>query len=362
MAPLKLVCLAITLSISALSHAHSGRTNAYGCHNETATGGYHCHNSGTPTLPDLSTYNRADYLTSWKDEDNDCLDTRQEVLIRESRVAVTFDSSGCRVISGEWQDPFTGNVYTDPGALDIDHTVPLEAAHNAGAKNWTSLRKQAFANDLLNRNTLVAVSLNENRSKGSKGPDEWLPPNIAYRCEYVKNWVQIKTRNGLTLDSDEIVAIEQVIGGNIAMVAPQESMGWDAGQQRSSLAIFSLGLRRQDECGYIPRATPTDDIVVTASILPDPAHLNEAIDIFLVAAMGGNLFSITSTGTFIPFNGNFDELVAFRSRDQLIESIDLPVFSGVLNAELGFDLFMGYRTESDDFVYSRFPIKFEIKE
>lgn len=25
------------------SLAHSGRTNRHGCHNETATGGYHCH-------------------------------------------------------------------------------------------------------------------------------------------------------------------------------------------------------------------------------------------------------------------------------------------------------------------------------
>lgn len=28
------------------AYAHSGRTNAAGCHNVTATGGYHCHNGG----------------------------------------------------------------------------------------------------------------------------------------------------------------------------------------------------------------------------------------------------------------------------------------------------------------------------
>lgn len=33
-----------------LAHAHSGRTNSSGCHNNRRTGEYHCHNSGsTPT-------------------------------------------------------------------------------------------------------------------------------------------------------------------------------------------------------------------------------------------------------------------------------------------------------------------------
>ncbi|NOK08784.1 YHYH domain-containing protein [Corallococcus exercitus] len=31
---------------SPLAWAHPGRTNSSGCHNERATGGYHCHNGG----------------------------------------------------------------------------------------------------------------------------------------------------------------------------------------------------------------------------------------------------------------------------------------------------------------------------
>ncbi|MEN8443389.1 MAG: YHYH domain-containing protein, partial [Cyanobacteria bacterium J06555_13] len=30
-----------------LAHAHSGRTNNSGCHNNRRTGEYHCHNSGS---------------------------------------------------------------------------------------------------------------------------------------------------------------------------------------------------------------------------------------------------------------------------------------------------------------------------
>lgn len=37
---------------AAPASAHGGRTNASGCHNERATGGYHCHGSGRPpSLP-----------------------------------------------------------------------------------------------------------------------------------------------------------------------------------------------------------------------------------------------------------------------------------------------------------------------
>jgi len=36
--------IAMTLALAAsLAMAHSGGTNAQGCHNETKTGGYHCH-------------------------------------------------------------------------------------------------------------------------------------------------------------------------------------------------------------------------------------------------------------------------------------------------------------------------------
>lgn len=42
--------LVISLMIFGLTtstvFAHSGRTNSAGCHNVTATGGYHCHNGG----------------------------------------------------------------------------------------------------------------------------------------------------------------------------------------------------------------------------------------------------------------------------------------------------------------------------
>ena len=38
-----LIIVTLTFLVASLSYAHSGGTNKDGCHNETATGTYHCH-------------------------------------------------------------------------------------------------------------------------------------------------------------------------------------------------------------------------------------------------------------------------------------------------------------------------------
>jgi hypothetical protein len=88
-----------------------------------------------------------------------------------------------------WLDPYTGGTFTDPGDLDIDHLVALREAHDTGGAEWDAARKRAFANDTRN---LFAVAAGANRSKGSRGPAEWLPPNPAYRCEFIRQWVEVK--------------------------------------------------------------------------------------------------------------------------------------------------------------------------
>ena len=99
----------------------------------------------------------ADDWPQWADQDGDCQDTRQEVLIEESLIAPALDARGCRVIAGRWRDEYTGAVYTDPDDVEIDHRVPLANAHRSGGWAWDRLRKRDYANDLLDPEHLVAV-------------------------------------------------------------------------------------------------------------------------------------------------------------------------------------------------------------
>ena len=146
----------------------------------------------------------------WIDADHDCQHTRAEVLIAESEVPVEFaDERHCQVKRGRWTCPYTGRVVTNPAELDIDHVVPLENANASGGWRWTPRRKQAFANDLEHPEALVAVVASANRQKGSKGPEAWLPPSAAFRCQYVADWVAIKERWSLRESGQEAAAISR---------------------------------------------------------------------------------------------------------------------------------------------------------
>ena len=162
----------------------------------------------------------------WTDEDSDCQNARQEVLIAESSVAVTFQSDEqCRVATGLWLGPYTGTEVDDPGSLDVDHMVPLENAHRSGGWNWSPERKREFANYLGYENHLIATTARANRSKGSKGPEEWRPPLEDYWCQYAVDWVTIKNKWGLTVTEAEYVSLSEMLATCEITVLLQPTQG-----------------------------------------------------------------------------------------------------------------------------------------
>ena len=159
---------------------------------------------GTTTSAPPTPYDRSAQFGGWIDADSDCQDTRAEVLIVESTGPVSFTGPDqCRVAAGRWHDPYTGEWITVASSLDVDHLVPLEAAWQSGAWSWTPERRVEYANDLNDADHLVAVTASANRSKGSRGPDEWVPPLQSSHCAYALDWVAVKVRWSLTVTSDE---------------------------------------------------------------------------------------------------------------------------------------------------------------
>ncbi len=224
---------------------HGGGLAGLGCHHNRKAEGYHCHRgpmagqsfgskaeaeralrrSSEPAPTTLRTvpgedrkapvptvaipYDRGLYR-HWIDEDRDCQNTRQEVLIKESTVQVTLDPRGCKVVAGLWDDPYTGRVFTDPGLLDIDHLIPLAEVHRSGGDKWDSTLRRAYANDLTEPKNLIAVFRSANRSIGDRDPANWMPPNASYHCEYVATWTSVKERWGLSADDAEREAVRRV--------------------------------------------------------------------------------------------------------------------------------------------------------
>ncbi|MDQ3573609.1 MAG: HNH endonuclease family protein [Actinomycetota bacterium] len=162
-----------------------------------------------PERPRLG-YDRS-LFPHWSDLDRDGCDTREEVLISESFTPAQVDPSGCRVVAGDWLSPYDGRRTNLPRDLDVDHVVALAEAWDSGADGWDTARRQAFANDLENPVSLIAVTSAANRSKGDEDPAQWQPPRREAWCSFATDWVTVKIRWGLSADAAEVRALEVLL-------------------------------------------------------------------------------------------------------------------------------------------------------
>ncbi len=206
------------LLMPAIAFAHGGGLDKQGGHLNKKTGVYECHREPCFSIhkqaeeafqeADPTTYSRVynrDDWPHWIDENRDCQNTRQELLIATSMISVQFKKvKGCTVKFGQWYGVYTGKTFTKASDVDIDHVVPLAHAHRHGADTWTKAQRRAFANDFDN---LLVVDDSTNQSKSDKAPHEWLPPLKSYWCEYGKLWERVKNKYGLRYSSDERLAL-----------------------------------------------------------------------------------------------------------------------------------------------------------
>ncbi|MEV8530197.1 HNH endonuclease family protein [Streptomyces sp. NPDC052000] len=135
----------------------------------------------------MTGYSRAKF-PHWARQYGTC-DTRVVVLQRDGQNVVQDDQ--CRAVQGTWDSEYDGTTLTASGQVDIDHMVPLAAGWRAGADQWDTAKRKAFASDLVN-SQLIAVSAASNRSKGDQTPDLWKPPLHSYWCTYSRAWIDVK--------------------------------------------------------------------------------------------------------------------------------------------------------------------------
>jgi hypothetical protein len=154
-----------------------------------------------------SGYSR-DLFPHWITQSGSC-DTREQVLKRDG-TGVTVDSS-CQPTAGRWYSVYDSTYVETSSGVDIDHIVPLAEAWKSGANAWTTARRQEFANNLTIAQ-LIAVSASSNRSKGDSDPSEWQPPNASVHCIYAREWIWVKYTYGLSLQSAEKTALQQMLG------------------------------------------------------------------------------------------------------------------------------------------------------
>ena len=155
-------------------------------------------------------YNRA-LFDHWRDIDGDGCDSRDQVLKRDSISLPQVDPVNCNVVAGDWVSPYDGAKWSNPSDIDIDHVVALKEAWDSGAWAWSAAQRKAFANDTSDSRTLLAVTDSVNQSKSDKDPSNWLPPLQSYTCTYLGNWIAVKVRWGLSMDSSEYGRIKNLL-------------------------------------------------------------------------------------------------------------------------------------------------------
>lgn len=159
----------------------------------------------TPTLnPEKVDYNRQEWK-HWSYKERSCWNTREDILARDAkdielldRVKQPTDSkdNACYISGGRWIDPYSGVEIKKPRDLDIDHIVPLSYAARQGASTWDMATKESFANDAVN---LLSVSASENRAKSDSGPDDYMPTDETYHCNYSKMFINVIDKYNLSV-------------------------------------------------------------------------------------------------------------------------------------------------------------------
>ena len=152
-------------------------------------------------------YHRQAFGQRWADTDHNGCDTRNDILARDlARPTFKPGTRDCVVLTGTLAEPYTGATIEfqrgdkTSALVQIDHVVALADAWRSGAWQWDAQRRQAFANDPDN---LLAVDGAANEDKSASSADQWLPPNVAFRCDYVKRQIAIKYAYGLSVTQAE---------------------------------------------------------------------------------------------------------------------------------------------------------------
>ncbi len=152
-------------------------------------------------------YDRGAFGQRWADTDHNGCDTRNDILARDlARPTFKAGTHDCVVLTGTLAEPYTGKTVEfrrgekTSSLVQIDHVVALADAWRSGAWQWDAHRRQEFAND---RENLLAVDGDANQDKSAASADRWLPPNAAFRCDYVKRQIAVKSTYGLSVTQDE---------------------------------------------------------------------------------------------------------------------------------------------------------------
>lgn len=167
-------------------------------------------------------YSRDEFGDGWADVGG--CDMRN-IMLKRGMSEFKLSDDECTVLSGTLNDPYTATTInfvrgsTTSDKVQIDHVVALSDSWQKGAQNLSYEKRVQLANDPLE---LLAVDGPANQKKGDSDAASWLPPNKAFRCQYVARQIAVKRKYGLWVTEAEKSAMSRVLNGCKEQVLPIE--------------------------------------------------------------------------------------------------------------------------------------------
>lgn len=155
-------------------------------------------------------YSREEFYATWPTIDG--CNLRQRIIKREFGDTAVLDE--CTVVSGEYEEPYTGEYKKFSSkeeiskGIQIDHVVALSDAWQKGAQCLDKSVRYDMATDPLN---LLAVDASANQGKSDGDAATWLPKNKKFRCRYVARQVSVKYKYKLWVTEAEKTAIYNIL-------------------------------------------------------------------------------------------------------------------------------------------------------
>lgn len=242
-------------------------------------------------------YSRDEFGQAWSDTNHNGCDTRNDILKRDlTSVVFKVGTNGCVVASGVLQDPYTATTISftrgesTSAAVQIDHVVALSDAWQKGAQQLDTETRTQFANDPLN---LLAVDGPTNQAKSDGDAATWLPPNKAFRCEYVARQVEVKKAYDLWVTQAEHDAIESNLSGCDGEFVMTNT--WTKTSRR--FADVGLDYKFYSEIEWMAQAGITGGYS-DGTFRPGDTVTRDAMAAFLYRVAGSPSFDVATTAPF----------------------------------------------------------------
>ncbi|WP_051442109.1 excalibur calcium-binding domain-containing protein [Arthrobacter sp. H14] len=155
---------------------------------------------------------------------------RDDILKRDlTNETFRAGTNECIVLTGTLAGPFTGAVIefvrgndTSPEVFKSIISSPYPMPGRKGHNSWGRISAKRSPMTRLN---LLAVDGPTNASKGDSDAATWLPPNKAFRCEYVALQTAVKAKYGLWMTQAE----HDAVAGILTVKCPDQPVPDDDG-------------------------------------------------------------------------------------------------------------------------------------